>query len=415
MRFYITLEKRQVVKMLKYEIKKVFSKARCKIALLFLMIVLLAVSMMTISRVEYVDENGNHTTGFGAAKTLREEKNKWAGSLTEDTLRNVYRENQAINSENGSGSIEDENRAYQKKQGISSITELINNANSPWRDYNYYAIDSITEDEAANVYEKRVSGLENWFSSGEETFSQEQQDFLLGQYKSLDTPFYFEYYDGWAALLQNISTFILMLALFIGFFVSGIFSDEFQTKADAVFFSTKLGRNRAIRVKLGAGFLIATVLYVAFLFLYTAVVLLILGADGAGCPIQLELWRDFYNATFLETYLLIAVGGYIGMLFAATIAMLISALTRSTVIAIIAPFVVLCVFPFLSRIITLPELCSFFPDRLMDIYNAVQDFSIMQIGGMVIGIPTVIILVYTIVTLILQPVVYGVYKKAEIK
>lgn len=51
----------------------------------------------------------------------------------------------------------------------------------------------------------------------------------------------------------------------------------------------------------------------------------------------------------------------------------------------------------------------------MDIYNAVQDFSIMQIGGMVIGIPTVIILVYTIVTLILQPVVYGVYKKAEIK
>ena len=206
-----------------------------------------------------------------------------------------------------------------------------------------------------------------------------------------------------------------MLALFIGFFVSGIFPDEFQTKADAVFFSTKLGRNRAIRTKLGAGFLIATVLYVAFLFLYTAVVLLILGADGAGCPIQLELWRDFYNATFLETYLLIAVGGYIGMLFAATIAMLISALTRSTVIAIIAPFVVLCVFPFLSRIITLPELCSFFPDRLMDIYNAVQDFSIMQIGGMVVGIPTVIILVYTIVTLILQPVVYGVYKKAEIK
>ena len=401
--------------MLKFEIKKVFSKARSKIALLFLVIVLLAVSMLTISRVEYVDENGNHTTGIAAAKSLREEKNKWAGYLEEDALRNVYKENRTINSETGSGSIEEENKAYQKKQGISSIVDLINNANSPWRDYNYYAIDSITEDEAANVYEKRISGLEDWFASGEETFSQEQQNFLLDQYKSLDTPFYFEYYDGWAALLQNISTFILMLALFIGFFVSGIFSDEFQAKTDAVFFSTKLGRNKAIRSKLGAGFLIATVLYVVFLFVYTAVVLLILGADGAGCPIQLELWRDFYNVTFLETYLLIIFGGYIGMLFAATIAMLISAVTRSTVIAIIAPFVVLCVFPFLSRIITLPEICSFFPDRLLDIYNAVQDFSIMQIGGMVIGIPTIIILVYTAVTMILQPVVYRVYKKAEIK
>ncbi len=401
--------------MLKYEIKKVFLKGRNKIALLLLAIVLLAVSVMTVNRVEYVDENGGHKTGIAAARNLREEKNKWAGYLTEDVLRDVYRENQAINSEYASGSMEDEDKIYQKRQGISSIIDLINNANSPWREYDYYAIDSITEDQAADVYEKRISGLEEWFASGKETFSREQQEFLLSQYKNLDTPFYYEYYDGWAALLQNISTFILLLALFIGFFVSGIFSDEFQTKADAVFFSTKLGRNKAVGSKLGAGFIIATAVYAAALIIYTAAVLLILGADGAGCPIQLEMWRDFYNATFLETYLLIVFGGYIGMLFAATAAMLVSALTRSTVTAIIAPFVVLCVFPFLSRIVTLPQVCSFFPDRLLDIYNGVRDFSLMQIGGKVIGIPAIIILVYTAVTLVLQPIVYRVYKKAEIK
>ena len=51
----------------------------------------------------------------------------------------------------------------------------------------------------------------------------------------METPFYYEYTDGWAALLQNISTYILILALVIGFFVSGIFLDEFQTKADSIF------------------------------------------------------------------------------------------------------------------------------------------------------------------------------------
>lgn len=58
---------------------------------------------------------------------------------------------------------------------------------------------------------------------------------MIQKYKELKTPFYYEYMDGWAALLQNISTFILMLALVIGFLVSGIFSDEFQTKADSIF------------------------------------------------------------------------------------------------------------------------------------------------------------------------------------
>ena len=58
---------------------------------------------------------------------------------------------------------------------------------------------------------------------------------MIQKYEDLETPFYYEYMDGWAALLQNISTFILILALVIGFFVSGIFSDEFQAKADSIF------------------------------------------------------------------------------------------------------------------------------------------------------------------------------------
>lgn len=205
-------------------------------------------------------------------------------------------------------------------------------------------------------------------NSGEETFTDAQKDYLIRQYENLKTPFYYEYVGGWSALLQNISTYILMLALIIGFFVSGIFSDEFQSKADSIFFSAKLGRNKAIVSKIGAGFLITTVLYAVFILLYTAIVLLALGADGANCPIQLDLWRSAYNITFFQTYLLIVAGGYIGTLFAAMISMIVSAVSRSTATAVIVPFLILCAFPFLSRIITLPGICSFFPDQLLEIY-----------------------------------------------
>lgn len=403
--------------MLRFEIKKVFSKSKNRIAVMVLFVILVITSILTINRVEYVDENGNQSVGIWAARDLREAKNEWAGYLTEDTLKKVLEENRTINNseEALSDDITEQNKAYAKKQGIVSIIDVINLAFSEYRDYDYYAVDHVSDDEVGTIYEKRISTLKEWLDSGEETFTQKEKDFMIQKYEDLKTPFYYEYMDGWAALLQNISTFILILALVIGFFVSGIFSDEFQAKADSIFFSTRFGRSRGISAKIGAGFCITTGFYVIFVLLYTFIVLFVLGVDGANCPIQLDLWRSVYNITFLQAYLFIILGGYIGTVFASALAMLVSALTRSTPAAIVMPFIVLCAFPFLSRIITLPEICSFFPDQLLEIYLDIKESGLVEIGGKVMTTATVIIPIYAVVCLALQPILYKVYKRAEIK
>ena len=333
------------MKMLQFEIKKVFSKFKNKMAVILLLIILIATCILTMNRVEYVDMDGNASSGIAAARNLRAEQNKWTGNLTEDVIAEVVKENKKINNskEALSDDIQEQDKAYAKKQSILVITDLINNAFSEWRDYNSYAIDNISAKEAKQVYEKRISALKGYLDSGEETFTEAQKKFLIQRYENLKTPFYYEYVGGWSALLQNISTFILMLALVIGFFVSGIFSDEFQIKADSIFFSSKLGRNKAVVSKVSAGFLITTVLYVVFVLLYTLIVLLMLGADGANCPIQLDLWRSAYNVTFFQAYLLIVIGGYVGTLFAAIISMIVSAASRSTATAVIVPFMILCI------------------------------------------------------------------------
>ena len=403
--------------MLKFEIKKVFSKPKNKIAVILLFVVLVVTSILTINRVEYVDENGNHSVGITASRNLRETKNKWAGYLTEDTLRKVLEENTAINNskEALSDDIVEQDKAYAKYQGIAGIVDVINSAFSEFRDYNPYAANSVSADEVGTIYERRISTLENWMNSGEETFTEEEQKFLIQQYENLKTPFYYEYADGWAALLQNISTFILILALVIGFFVSGIFSDEFQTKADSIFFSAKLGRNKGVLSKMGAGIMIVSVFYIVFVILYTTIVLLVLGADGANCPIQLDLWRSVYNVTFLQAYLFIVSGGYVGTLFASLLAMLVSSVTRSTTTAIIVPFIILCAFPFLSRIITLPQLCLFFPDQLLEVYVDMKESGFVNLGGKVTTVATFIIPLYIVICLILQPILYRSYSKAEVK
>lgn len=405
------------MKMLRFEMKKVFSKSKNRIAVIVLFVILMITSILTINRVEYVDHNGNSSTGISAAKNLRAAKNKWAGYLTEDVLQKVIEKNRTISAskEALSDDIQKQDKAYAKTQGFSDIIDVINCAFSEYRDYNAYAADNVSSKEVKNIYKKRISTLKKWLDSGEEAFTSEQKKFLIRQYKNLDTPFRYEYVDGWSALLQNISTFILILALIIGYLVSGIFSDEFQTKADSIFFSSKLGRNKGILSKMGAGFLITTVFYVVFVLLYTLTVLLVLGTDGANCPIQLDMWRSVYNITFLQGYLFITAGGYIGTLFASILAMLVSAVTRSTPTAIIVPFIVLCAFPFLSRIIPLPGLCSFFPDQLLEIYIDIKESGLVSLGGNVMTTAAVIVPAYTVICILLQPVLYKVYKKAEIR
>lgn len=403
--------------MLLFEIRKVFSRFKNRLAVILILIILVITSILAVNKVEYVDKNGHSSVGITAAHNLRDVKNQWSGYITEDVLRKAVKDNKAVNStdEANSKDIVEQNQAFSKKQGFSDISNLINDAFSGWKDYNYYAIDNVSPDEAGNVYDRRISQLKNWLATGEETFSNAEKEYLINQYENLKTPFYYEYSDGWIVLLQDISTFILILALIIGFLVSGIFSDEFQTKADSIFFSTRLGRSKAVISKIVAGFLITTGFYVVFVFLYTLIVLSLLGFDGADCPIQMDLWRSVYNITFLQAYLLIVAGGYIGTIFSAVLAMLFSAVTRSTATAVVIPFIILCAFPFLSRIITLPQICAFFPDQLMEVYLDIKEFDLVQIGGKVMSTASFIIPVYAVISLLLHPVLYTVYKKTEIR
>ena len=403
--------------MMKYELWKIFSKSRNRIAVILMLILCVVIGIMTVNRIEYVDENGNSSTGIVAARNLKSVKNQWSGYLTEEVFQKALRKNRQINAskEARSDDIQEQNKAFAKGQEISGVLDVIRVAFSDYRDYNYYAADSVTDEEAATVYDRRITTLKDWLDSGEEDYSDAEKAFLIRQYETLDTPFYYEYFDGWSALLQIIPTYLLVLALIIGFLVSGIFSEEFQTKADAIFFSSKCGRNKAIAAKAAAGVLIITVFYFVFVLLYTAGVLMVIGADGAGCPIQLDFWRSVYHITIFQAYLFIIAGGYIGTLLASSLAMLISAYSRSTAMAMIVPFIILCAFPFLSRIITLPGVCTLFPDQLMEIYIDLKESALFEIGGRVVTSAMIITPLYTIVSLILYPVIYQVYKRTEVK
>lgn len=403
--------------MLHFEVKKIFSKTANKIALLILAAALMAISFFVIVSVEYVDEEGHSSCGPAAARSLRDAKNQWAGYITEDVLLKAIEKNNEINAseEYLSKDYRENDKAYARKQGFSDIRTMLNMAFTPFQEYDYYRADSVTKEEAGEFYERRLAGLTEWLNSDDmkDKYSEAEREFLIQQYEDLETPLYYEYTDGWKALLEYAPSIIPLLVLILGFLVSGIFAGEFQLKADSIFFSAKLGRDKAVAAKIGAGLLVITVIYWSVMLIYSVTVLGMLGTGGAGCMIQTGLsgWKSFYNITYFQDYLLTIVGGYLGSLFILSVEMLVSAKTRSTVLAVTVPFILLFIPSFLSGISVLSKILGLLPDQLLQISSAVHFFNLYQLGGKAVGAIPIILTVYLILCCLLLPVLYQVYRK----
>lgn len=403
--------------MIWFEMKKIFLKRVNQVVLLVLLAIVLVGSFLTIRDVKCYREDGTMISGLSAARQLRKEKNKWQGRLTEEVIQQAVAENQAVNA-----SAESEELMLAGRQNLEDIRELVNMGFSKIGEYDYYVCDQIAVDQAESLYEKRLSNLKEEIIGTEQqeklAFSQKEKEFLIHQYKNLKTPLFYEYMEGWKALLdsQYLPTLMIITIVIIGFLISGIFSDEFQLKADSIFFSTKLGRNRAVGAKIKAGFLAITAVYWSVMLLFSVIVLGVLGFGGAGCMIQTGgNWYSMYNITYFQDWLLSMCGGYVANLFILMLAMLISAKTRSTVVAITIPFALSCAPMFLGRVSMLTELMNLFPDMLLRISKFLDVFLVCEIGGKVFGLYFVLIPVYLLLSLMLTPVLYYGYRKSEVK
>ena len=326
---------------------------------------------------------------------------------------------QKINAE--AGGVEDmDNQYFSKKQSFYEIRNLINDALVGYEDYDYYRVDHVSADEKIDVYGSRLSALETLLETKDmkEGFSEKEKQFLIRQWEKLDTPFYYEYAGGWKAILEDsqiMQPLLAIIVIVLGFLVSGIFSDEFQYKADSIFFSSRLGRNKAVLAKIGAGILTGTMVYWGAVLFYTLIVLMALGFGGGNCPIQISNWKAMYNLTYFEEFLLVAVAGYVGSLFILMIAMFVSAKTRFTVIAITIPFALACAPMFIGRVSIFSRITNFLPDMLLRVCVELDQFLIYEIGGRVLGLFTFLIPVYLVLYILGLPMLYHVYKRVEVK
>lgn len=406
--------------MTKFELKKIFSRPSSKAALLVLLVALILFCGQAAS-VTWLDAEGNEHHGLRYARQLRTEQKAWSGVLDEELLRKAITENRRIvtSPDWQSRDFTQNDIAYAKMQGFFNIRDLLTYSYaSAFRSYDFYASDRVTPDQAPQFYANRVRNLKEWLYSDEakDMFSEAEKTYLIGQYEAMKTPFKVDYVKGWTSLFEYSPSVILMCTIIVCYLLSGLFSGEFQTKADAIFFSAYHGRNKAVAAKLKAGLVLITVVYWAAWLLYSGYVLFYLGADGAGTVIQSNMdgWKCFYNITHFQKYLLISCGGYVGCLFVGALTMFLSAKTKSPVLAAMIPFVLVFLPNFLDDVAAIRKLRALLPDRLLTVDQALRFFDLYEIGGKVMGSVPIPFVLYSVLIVLLLPVIYQIYRQKRI-
>lgn len=407
--------------MLKYELKKIFSRTSNKIALLLLLAVL-GVTCYFAMGVSWVNENGDTERGPVAVAQLRAAQREWAGYLDEERIRQAIAENQRIRSmpEAQSNDLRDSEITYSRGQGILEIRYLLNSSFAGgFRESDYYRMDSLTPEDASAFYPNRTRLLEEWLAEeAKDQFSEAEKNFLIDCYEGLETPFYYDYALGWTQLFEFAPTIVMITMLVLGYLVAGIFSNEFTWKADAVFYTSLYGRDKAVWAKIKAGFCLVTGVYFVAFLLYSGIVLVYLGGNGWNLVVQASRsgWKCFYHITMWQKYLLIAAGGYIGCLFISFLCMLVSARIRSAVVAVMMPFVLIFIPSFLASIpsAAVQKIMGLLPDQLLQTGTALNLFNLYSIGGKVLGAVPILLALYSLLTVILWPMIYQEYRHKQI-
>lgn len=394
--------------MLKWELKRIFSKRINILAIAVAMILAVIFSGFAVTSSRYVDESGNVSTGFTAVRKLTANKRPWKGTLTEEHLAKALKQNREAYVQASEDEI---NENYGTTlQPIDDIREFMISVLTPDSDYDESVLDQMTDENVKNFYNIYQDYMKKMAQDYGKTDAQKK--YLEKKYSEIKTPLKYEPFDAWDIMIMYAETYSIILAIVVGFICAGIFADDFQTKADAVFFASKHGRTKAVKTKILAGLVTITVIFWGGIALLSLISFGIMGISGAGTPYQMEQAYSIYVMTYGQYYLLTVMCGYIASLLAAALSMLVAAKMHTISVAVCIPFFLYCVLPFIGR--ALSGYSTFFnliPTMLTNVEAAAKIPLVYQIGGLVFRQIPFVMVMYTIVTVVVVPWIYQSVKK----
>lgn len=199
-------------------------------------------------------------------------------------------------------------------------------------------------------------GDESWlYFYGEDEFCE-----LGDVFPESAMPLNYEYAVHWGGMLQSIIECVSALILFMILVVSPVFSEERVRKTNQLLFTSRFGRWKCFWAKTAAVYILGGAAVMGILLLLALGTVLPYHAKGLGCSIQLiePFWyQDYPFAKTVGSVIVdAAVLSVAGLFFAISLTVLVSALAKNVLNAVILSFalfvspVILLVFPIAEQV-----------------------------------------------------------------
>lgn len=283
-------------------------------------------------------EDGTVLRGRDMIRHEIETAERYRGILTDDTVEQVLRDEQWNDTQK---------QTLLQMSLDSKMSLLLLRAPDMYRMVTYY----LTELEP-----QRSLGDDYWiYHYGEEEFCK------LGDiFPESAMPLNYEYAAHWGGLLQSIISCISALSLFMILAVSPVFAEERVRKTNPLLFTSRFGRWKCFWAKATAAYVFGGAAVIGMILLLVLGTVLPYNAKGLGCSIQLIepfLYQDYpFRKTVGSVIVDATVLSVAGLFFAISLTVLVSALAKNVLNAVILSFVlfvspvILLVFPVAEQV-----------------------------------------------------------------
>ena len=317
------------------EHKKLWRKQMVKICVLlcFIYIVIfgsvLSFQWFTFgSSDDYTSAFGNNFDGYGMIKDSQEYALAFGEELTDETLQQLVREYQRMEAEG----LELELERTDWKVINSWLSMLYPELHDPstYRTMISY----VNPDKLTDFYERREQAIDNFLENSGQVGV--EKEYLLNMEQKVETPFQYEWVEGWSQLLGSIVADLgIVMALFLAITLSPLFAGEWHDNTSSLVLTTKNGWGKVAFAKILTGLAFTVEFFIILVIPSIISQMLFMGTSGWDMPIQNikplaiapmnMLQAEIYEYTF-------ALLGAIGF---AGIVMFISATVKSNVLALL--------------------------------------------------------------------------------
>lgn len=281
----------------------------------------------------YQSAFGNDFDGYANIRNSQAYAKAYAGELTDETIQELIKGYQNLVT-NDKGT---KNSDWEAVNGwLQVLYPELYDSNMT---YGNLMISYVEPGKVTGFYERREQAIRDFLQANGQLGK--EMEYLLQMNEKVDTPFYYDWTQGWSILIADgIPQQNMVIALFLAIVLSTVFAGEWHNNISPLVLTMKNGWHKVAYAKVGSGIAFTVELFVMIFVGSVAAQLFYLGTSGWDMPIQNIKMTAVAPMNMLQAEIYEYAYLFLGMIGYAGLVILISASVKSNVRALLFSFAV---------------------------------------------------------------------------